>query len=79
LIASLPYLPNGEDFAAKLDEPARARLLRAMPGLKERARTLIELTDSAAFLVAERPLPLDEKASAILDGDGRSVLRQMLP
>jgi glutamyl-tRNA synthetase len=79
LIASLPYLPNGEDFAAKLDEPARARLLRAMPGLKERARTLIELTDSAAFLVAERPLPLDEKASAILDGDGKAVLRQLLP
>jgi glutamyl-tRNA synthetase len=79
LIASLPYLPNGADFAAKLDEPDRARLLRAMPGLKERARTLVELTDSAAFLVAERPLPLDEKAAAILDSDGKAVLRQLLP
>jgi glutamyl-tRNA synthetase len=79
LIASLPYLPNGEDFAAKLDEPARARLLRAMPGLKERARTLIELADSAAFLVAERPLSLDEKAASILDAEGKAVLRQLLP
>jgi glutamyl-tRNA synthetase len=50
-----------------------------MPGLKERARTLIELADSAAFLVSERPLALDEKAAAILDGEGRSVLRQVLP
>jgi len=79
LVASLPYLPDGADFAARLDEAAGARLLRAMPGLKERARTLIELRDSAAFLVAERPLPFDEKAAAILDGDGRRVLRQMLP
>jgi glutamyl-tRNA synthetase len=79
LIASLPYLPNGADFAAKLDEAARARLLRAMPGLKERARTLIELADSAAFLVAERPLSLDEKAASILDAEGKTVLRQLLP
>jgi glutamyl-tRNA synthetase len=50
-----------------------------MPGLKERARTLIELTDSAAFLVAERPLQLDEKAAAILDEDSRSMLRHLLP
>jgi glutamyl-tRNA synthetase len=78
LVASLPYLPNGADFAARLDEMARARLLRAMPGLKERARTLIELVDSAAFLVAERPLALDEKAAAILDADGKAVLRQLL-
>ena len=79
LIASLPYLPNGTDFAAKLDEPAKARLLRAMPGLKERARTLIELADSAEFLVFGRPLKIDDKAAAILDGDGRNVLRQVLP
>jgi glutamyl-tRNA synthetase len=79
LVASLPYLPNGRDFAARLDDAARARLLRAMPGLKERARTLIELADSAAFLVSERPLALDEKAAAILDADGRAVLGQVLP
>ncbi|MGN6766643.1 MAG: glutamate--tRNA ligase, partial [Rhizobiaceae bacterium] len=57
----------------------RARLLRAMSGLKERARTLIELIDSAAFLVAERPLQLDEKAASILDADGKAVLGQLLP
>jgi glutamyl-tRNA synthetase len=79
LIASLPYLPNGADFVAKLDQAARARLLRAMSGLKERARTLIELIDSATFLVADRPLPLDEKAASILDADGKAVLGQLLP
>ena len=34
----------------------------AMPGLKERAKTLVELLDGAGFLFAERPLALDDKA-----------------
>src|SRR6185436_12516364 len=34
----------------------REKLLAAMPGLKERARTLVELLDNAAFLYARRPL-----------------------
>ena len=34
----------------------KAQLLAAMPGLKERAKTLVELADGAAFLFAERPL-----------------------
>ena len=39
-----------------------------MPGLKQRARTLVELADSAAFYVATRPLPLDGKAAKVLEG-----------
>ena len=42
-----------------------------MPGLKERAKTLVELIDGAAFLFADRPLPMDEKA----DGDPRQRRR----
>ena len=64
---------------ARLDDDARARLRLALPGLKERAKTLVELKDQAGFLVAERPLPLDDKARAILDGDGREVLTALLP
>ena len=40
-----------------------------MPGLKERAKTLVELADGASFLFAERPLVVDEKAAALLDAD----------
>ncbi|MSO70785.1 MAG: glutamate--tRNA ligase [Alphaproteobacteria bacterium] len=32
-----------------LDAPARARILRGMPGLKPRAKTLVELAEKAAF------------------------------
>ena len=45
-----------------------------MPQLKERAKTLVELVDNARFLIAERPLPLDEKAAKLLDGDARTHL-----
>ena len=45
-----------------------------MPGLKERAKTLVELLDNAAFLFATRPLALDEQASKILDDGGRETL-----
>jgi glutamyl-tRNA synthetase len=79
LIETLPHLPNGEALAAKLDGKAKAQLLQAMPGLKERAKTLVELADSAWFIVADRPLTLDEKAAAILDADAKAILKAVLP
>ena len=57
-----------------LDEVAAARILRLMPGLKERARTLVELADAAAFLARTVPLPLDAKASSLLTPDARALL-----
>ena len=74
-VATLPYLEGGPALAAKLDDRRKAQLLAAMPGLKERAKTLIELVDGAAFLFAERPLQLDEKAAGLLGGDARAILR----
>ena len=74
-VATLPYLEGGPALAAKLDDRRKAQLLAAMPGLKERAKTLIELVDGAAFLFAERPLQLDDKAAGLLGGDARAILR----
>ncbi|MGO4840148.1 glutamate--tRNA ligase, partial [Rhizobiaceae sp. 2RAB30] len=69
-----PYLENGQAILAKLDEPKKAQLLAALPGLKERAKTLVELADSAGYLFAERPLVLDEKASALTAGSAKQIL-----
>jgi len=55
----------------------RALLARAMPELKPRAKTLDEIADGALFLYAERPLTLDAKAAALVDGDGRALLDQV--
>ena len=66
----LPYVPGGADLAAKLTPALREKLIAAMPGLKERAKTLVELIDSARYLYADRPLPLDEKAEDTDDTRG---------
>jgi glutamyl-tRNA synthetase len=71
----LPELDAPASVGRTAFEPAfRARLLAAMPGLKERAKTLRELWDNASFLYATRPLALDEKAAGILGDGGRNRL-----
>src|ERR1700729_2227645 len=79
LIDALPYLNGGPEVAAKLDEPKRAELRAAIPGLKERAKTLVELLDGAGFLFAKRPLSMDAKAEEILARAGRLHLKNLLP
>ncbi len=80
LMASLRFLPGGSDFTARLDDGRRARLRAALPFLKERAKTLVDLVGAAGFIVAERPLMLDEAAAALLDKDGaRATLAGVLP
>ena len=37
-----------------------------MPGLKERAKTLVELFEASRFLWADRPLDINEQAKALL-------------
>ncbi|WP_215753533.1 glutamate--tRNA ligase [Acetobacter sp. P5B1] len=56
------------------DDTVRARVLALMPGLKERARTLVELADSAAFLGRHVPLSFNAKAEKILTPEARTIL-----
>jgi glutamyl-tRNA synthetase len=70
----LPYIAGGAELAAKLTPQARAKLLAGMAGLKERAKTLVELVDGARFIVADRPLALDEKAKGLLTTEARQLL-----
>jgi glutamyl-tRNA synthetase len=73
----LPQLPDGTNLAAKLTPIARQQFLSLMPSLKERAKTIVDLIDSASFLLNSRPLPLDDKASEMLTPEARSVLREV--
>jgi glutamyl-tRNA synthetase len=52
----------------------QALLQRAIPELKPRAKNLDEIADGATFLFAARPLALDEKAAALLQGDALTLL-----
>jgi glutamyl-tRNA synthetase len=72
-----------ELFAAQkrtpLTMPQRDMMLHAMPGLKQRAKTLLELVDSAYYILAEGALELDEKAARLLAGEARDILAKLTP
>jgi glutamyl-tRNA synthetase len=62
-----------------LAEGAHGRIMRGMEGLKQRARTLVELADNAAFYALSPPLRLSPKAAALLGDEGRRRLRALRP
>ncbi|NIY73357.1 glutamate--tRNA ligase [Marivivens donghaensis] len=70
-------------LAASGQEPftdaQRDGMSRAMYCLKDRAKTLGELVEKAHFILAERPLELDEKAEAALDTVSRGILSELTP
>jgi glutamyl-tRNA synthetase len=73
----LPHIQGGGDLLNKLTPDLRDKLVAAMPGLKERAKTLVELVDSARYVFADRPLTLDEKAAGLLTAEARSLLGEI--
>ena len=60
-----------------LDAAARALLTRAAPVLKKRAKTVVELAAQARFLLAKRPLSLDETAKSLMKDDFRQRLKRL--
>jgi glutamyl-tRNA synthetase len=77
LLDALPHFPGGAEFMARLDDGRRRMLRVAMPLLKDRAKTLVDLMDRASFIVADRPLVLDEAAAALIDAAERKRLARL--
>jgi glutamyl-tRNA synthetase len=73
----LQFVSQGDELQAKLNDSTRAQLLQAMPGLKERAKTLLELIDSAGYIFADRPIPMDAKAAALLTPQTRVLIGEL--
>jgi glutamyl-tRNA synthetase len=75
----LPHVEGGKEMLTALSDAGNeAKLLASMAGLKERAKTLVELQNSAGFLFASRPLAMEEKARKLLDDGGRDVMASLL-
>ena len=74
---AVPFI--GEKLGSPLDEDGKALFLKAMPGLKERAKTLIELSDGALFYFRGRPLALNDKAAKLLEGEAKALLARLVP
>ncbi|HZD91649.1 MAG TPA: glutamate--tRNA ligase, partial [Pseudolabrys sp.] len=75
----LPHIAGGEELARKMTPALRDQLMAAMPGLKERAKTLVELFEASRFVWASRPLALDAKAEALLTPDAKDAIAALLP
>ncbi len=72
-------LPTAQELAGKMTPTLREQLMAAMPGLKERAKTLVELFDASRFVWASRPLSLDAKAQGLLTPEAKDVIGALLP
>ena len=71
----LERLAHRTDLA--LGARAAERIRALMPALKERAKTLVELADAAAFLARPLPLPMEPKAASLLTPEARLMLRDV--
>ena len=60
-----------------LSEVERERLFKAMPGLKPRAKTIVELADKAWFYVAPRPIQPSPDAAKLLKPEARHLLGEL--
>jgi len=70
----LPHIAGGAELAQKLTPAVESQFLASMASLKERAKTLLDLIDGAGFLLADRPIVLDDKAKALLTPEARDLL-----
>lgn len=65
--------------AAPLNETQEEALLRAMPQLKDKAKSFGQILERAHFVLTQRPIQPDEKAGKSLDPVSRSILNELTP
>jgi glutamyl-tRNA synthetase len=71
--------PRLEKLVGKpLTDIELGRLREAMPELKLRPKTLTELAANARFLIAPRPIRLDDKAAKLLTPEARRLLADLI-
>jgi glutamyl-tRNA synthetase len=76
--SGLTGVTSGATLAKRFKAAGWDKLAAAIPSLKERAKTLAELVEGALYLVAERPLKLDEKAKALIDADAKAAINALV-
>ncbi|MBC6439417.1 MAG: glutamate--tRNA ligase [Rhodospirillales bacterium] len=74
VLAAQHLAPN---LGYALSDGQIALLERAMPLMKERAKTLVELAENAEFFFKTRPLAFDAKAQKVLKPDAIALLAEL--
>jgi glutamyl-tRNA synthetase len=75
---ALPEMENGKALEAAYAKAGWDKFAASMPGLKERAKTLVELVDGANFLIVKTPIVPDEKALKLLDADAKAHIAALV-
>jgi glutamyl-tRNA synthetase len=76
-LARLLLLHIETRYGANLGGAERTALANAIPLLKKRAKTIPDLADQARFVLAKRPLILDDKAKSLMQDDLRQRLARL--
>ena len=79
LKGALPGVATGAALKSRFEASGWDKLAAALPSLKERAKTLLDLVDGALYLVMPRPLVLDEKAAKLIDAEAKGALGKIIP
>jgi len=64
-------------YQPPIDANRKEMLVQAMPGLKSRAKTLLELVDNSHYILSERPFIPEEKAAYHLAGNAFETLARL--
>jgi len=75
----LPHIAGGEILADCMTPAQRAKLTAAMPGLKERAKTLVDLFEASRFIWMDRPIEINDQARAVLTPQAKASIGALLP
>ena len=72
---AVPFLAKA--LGRALTEQELSTFLHAMPDLKPRAQTIVEIADMALFYFHAKPLPVDEKAKKLLTPEAKQHLTSL--
>ncbi len=64
-------------LGCSLSNMDRSRLLRAMPVIKPRAKTIVELAERSLFCITSKPISISSDAMKFITADGRLLLKEL--
>ncbi len=67
-----------ELLSGEPDPVGLKRLELLLPSLKQRAKDLVEMAESAKFLFRQRPLKLDNKAAKLINRDSQAIISKLI-
>lgn len=60
----------------KIETIHMQRIVGALPDLKERGKTILELIDQSEYLWTKTPIKMNDKAISLISGDAQNILKQ---